>query len=83
MQDIYTMLAELRPEVDFKRTENYISDGILDSFDIVTLVTELEAKFDVMIDPLDILPENFESALAIAKLVNKNGGNIQEVNNDI
>lgn len=76
MDKIYEILNDLRPEFDFRESKNFIEDGLLDSFDIVTLVSELEEKFDIMIDALDIVPEKFESVEAIAELIKKNGGNI-------
>ena len=76
METIYQILNSLRPEFDFKESKNFIEDGLLDSFDIVTLVSELEEKFGIMIDALDIVPEKFESVDVIAELIKKNGGNI-------
>lgn len=76
MDKIYEILNDLRPEFDFRESKNFIEDGLLDSFDIVTLVSELEEKFDIMIDALDIVPEKFGSVEAIAELIKKNGGNI-------
>lgn len=74
METIYTVLSELRPEFDFKASKDFIADGYLDSFDIVSLVAELEDRFDCLIDALDILPENFNTAESIAEIVRKNGG---------
>lgn len=74
MKDILDMLAELRPEFDFAKSENYIEDGLLDSFDIVSLTSMLEEKYNITIDGLDIVPENFATAEAIAGLVRKSGG---------
>ncbi len=76
MEQIYSILAELRPEFDFKDSADFIEDGYLDSFDIVSLVSELEEQFNVKIDGLEIVPENFGSVEAIAALVKKSGGNI-------
>ena len=76
MDKIYEILNDLRPEFDFKESKSFVEDGLLDSFDIVTLVSELEEKFDIMIDALDILPENFETVDAIAAVIKKNGGHI-------
>ncbi len=76
MEKIYEMLIELHPEYDFKGNNGLIEEGILDSFDLVSLVTMLEEGFDVFIDALDILPENFASVDAIAKIIKKNGGAI-------
>lgn len=71
---IYAILEELRPEFDFKSSENFVEDGYLDSFDVVTLVAEIEEKFDILIDGLEVLPENFETVEAICELIRKNGG---------
>ena len=74
MEKIYDLLAELRPEFNFYNSKNFIDDGMLDSFDIISLVSALEETYDIHIDALDILPENFCSIEAIANLIRKNGG---------
>lgn len=74
MDRIYEILTGLRSEFDFRSSKDFITDGILDSFDVVSLVTELEENYKILIDALDILPENFCSAEAIANVVRKNGG---------
>lgn len=76
MDDIKNMLAELRPEFDFEESENFITDGLLDSFDVVSLTNMLEEKYGITIDGLDIVPENYASVEAIAGLVKKSGGTI-------
>lgn len=76
METIYKILEELRPEFDFRESKDFIEDGYLDSFDVISLVSELEDKFDVLIDALDILPENFSSVQAISDIVKKNGGEL-------
>lgn len=76
MERIYNILVEIKPENDFKASGDFIEDGLLDSFDVITLIDILEEKFGVSIDGLDIVPENFCSAEAIAALVKKNGGSI-------
>lgn len=68
---ILEMLAELRPEFDYANSANFIEDGLLDSFDIVSLTTMLEEHFGVTIDGMEILPENYESVDAILALVKK------------
>lgn len=74
MEKIYELLSELRSEFNFRNSKNFIDDGMLDSFDIISLITALEETYDIHIDALDILPENFCSVEAIANLVRKNGG---------
>lgn len=77
MEKILNILSDLRPEFDFTQSQDFISDGYLDSFDMVTLVSELEDQFHILIDALDIVPENFCNVEAIADVVKKNGGNIE------
>lgn len=70
-EKIYNILKEIRPEFDFEGSDNFVEDGYLDSFDIVTLVSELETEFDIVIDGLDVLPENFETVQDICNMVSK------------
>lgn len=70
-EKIFSILKELRPEFDFEESDNFVEDGYLDSFDIVTLVSELETEFDIIIDGLDVLPENFETVKDICNMVMK------------
>ncbi len=76
MEEIYKILKELRPEFDFTESEDFVEDGFLDSFDIISLVSAVEEKYSVKIDGLDVVPENFCSVDAIAALIRKSGGNI-------
>lgn len=73
-QDILAMLMELRPEFDFKDSDNFVMDGLLDSFDIISLISMMEEKYDVKIDGLDIVPENFSSVESIENLIKKSKG---------
>ena len=73
-EHIVKILTELRPEFDFTQEGvDFIEEGMLDSFDLVTLVSELDSTFGISIDGVDILPENFSSVDAIAALLVKNG----------
>lgn len=73
-EQIVKILTELRPEFDFTQEGvNFVEEGMLDSFDLVTLVSELDSTFGISIDGVDILPENFSSVNAIAALLVKNG----------
>ena len=71
MTELMEILEELRPDVDFEKETGLIDNGILDSFDIVSLVGELNEAFDIEISPADLIPENFNSAEAIFALVEK------------
>lgn len=73
-EKVYSLLEEIRPEFDFRNSTDFVEDGYLDSFDVVTLVSEIEEAFDIVVDGLDVLPENFESVQSICELIRKNGG---------
>ncbi len=73
-EQIIKILNELRPEFDFSQEGvDFIKEGMLDSFDMVNLVSELDATFGISIDGVDILPENFGTVDSIAALLLKNG----------
>lgn len=76
MDKILKLLKEIRPEFEFEDSDDFIEDGYLDSFDVVSLVELLESTFDIVIDGLDVLPENFQNIKAISEVIKKNGGNI-------
>ena len=69
METLLSILSELHPEVDFMREERLVEGGILDSFDIVTIVAEVDASYGVMIPPEELTPENFQSARALYGLI--------------
>ncbi|MCR5824906.1 MAG: acyl carrier protein [Lachnospiraceae bacterium] len=71
MDELLDILSELHPDVDFESEDALIDDGILDSFDIVTLVSEISERMDVTIGAKDILPENFNSAEALYDLIKR------------
>lgn len=72
-EKIIEILTELRPEFDFTDEKvNFIEEGMLDSFDMVSLVDELEEKFDVAISGADVISDNFCSVDAICKTIEKN-----------
>ena len=66
---ILIILQETRPESDFLNSENFISDSLLDSFDMIVLIGEIEEQFKVVIDGTEIVPENFVSLETIANLI--------------
>lgn len=72
-EKILIILKEIRPEYDFEGVEDFFEEGMLDSFDLVTLVSELDKEFNIHIDGMDIVPENFLNVEAIGNLLRKNG----------
>ena len=71
MEKLIEILSAIHPDVDFENTVDLIDDGILDSLDIVTIVTEINDVFDVNIPAEEIVPENFNSAEALYALIEK------------
>ena len=70
MEKLIDILKDLRPDIDVE-SQSLVDDGILDSFDIVTLVGELVDAFSIEIGVEDIIPENFNSVDAIMALINR------------
>ena len=71
MDQILEILEGLHPEVDFETCRTLIDDKIIDSFDIVTLISDLSEEFDISIPVEEIVPENFNSAKAIHALIER------------
>jgi acyl carrier protein len=70
---VLNLLANIRPEFDFSLSSNFIENGMLDSFDIVSLVDSLDTEFNISIDGTDIIAENFSTVENIIQLLIKNG----------
>ncbi len=71
MEKLMTILKELQPDIDFQRTHHLIDDGILDSFDIVTLIAEIADAYHVHIPAYAITPEHFQSVESIMALIDQ------------
>lgn len=70
-KEIIEVLDEVKPGVDYENETSLITDEIITSFDVVMLISLLNAKFSIKITPMDLLPENFESIDSIENLINK------------
>ena len=70
-QKILDILKKMHPDVDITPEVRLVDDGILDSLDIVTLVTELNAAFDITVPATEILPDHFNSVKALADMVRR------------
>jgi acyl carrier protein len=73
MKTVLEVLNGIRPEFDFTTSEDFIADGMLDSFDVVTLINELDQSYGISIAGTDILPENVRNVAAIKQLLHKYG----------
>lgn len=70
-EELMEILEELRPDVDFENEKQLITDGILESFDIVALVGELSDAFDIELHVEDFVPDNFNSIEGMMELIEK------------
>ena len=73
MKSVNEILKEIRPEFDFAASSDFITDGMLDSFDMVTLVSALDKNYGISIAGTDIVPENFQNLQTIEALLRKSG----------
>lgn len=71
MEQLLKILSEVRPDIDFEKETELIDDDILDSFDIITIVSEVNERFSIEINVNDVLPQNFNSAMNLYKLIQK------------
>ena len=71
MERLMRILEDARPDLDFAVETQLIDGGVLDSFDVITIVGEINAEFDININVGDLVPENFNSANAIWEVIQK------------
>lgn len=71
MEALLRIMSEIRPDLDFEVEEQLIDDDILDSFDIIAIVSDVNEEFGIEINVNDLLPENFNSAKALYELILK------------
>ena len=73
MEELLKILSDIRPDVDFAAEDKLIDGGVLDSFDIISIVSEINDTFDINVNVADLLPEHFNSAAAIWSLIESYG----------
>ncbi|MDD2503135.1 MAG: acyl carrier protein [Clostridia bacterium] len=71
MDALIEILQDLHPDVDFNTCDTLIDDKIFDSFDIVSLVTDVSEEYDITIPVEEIVPTNFNSAKALWALIER------------
>ena len=69
--ELLSILQDIHPEIDYENEKNLIDNGIFDSFDIVTLISEIVANFYIKVPANEITPDNFNSLEAIMALLEK------------
>lgn len=71
MEDLIRIMTEVRPDIDFATATTLIDDNMIDSLNIISIVTEVNDFFGIEINVNDLVPENFNSAAALYELVEK------------
>lgn len=71
MEKLLELLKNIRPDVDFENETSLIDDGVLDSFDVVSIISELDDEFGVQVKINELDPENFNSVESIWEMVQK------------
>lgn len=71
MEKLIEILEEIQPDADYRKCNSLIDDEILDSFAVLSVIGEIEDEFGVSVTPAEIVPENFNSAEAIWKMIER------------
>lgn len=71
MEDLIRIMSEVRPDIDFATATTLIDDDMIDSLNIISIVTEVNDFFGIEINVNDLVPENFNSAAALYELIEK------------
>lgn len=70
-EKLMAILEDVRPDLDFEKETKLIDEGILDSFDIISIVEAIDSTFNIEINVEDLEPENFNSVDQIVELIQK------------
>ena len=71
MEELLNLLREIKEDVDFEHCTTLIDDHVLDSFDIIQIITALNDEYDITIPASEIVPANFNSARALYAMVQR------------
>ena len=71
MEELLEILNDINPDVDYSKEKNLIDVKVYDSFSMITLVSNISEEFDIEIGPEYLVPENFNSAEAMWKMIQK------------
>lgn len=69
MNKLINILTELDDSIEWEKENGLIDDGLLDSFGVISLISELEDEFAINIEAADMVPENFNSVEAMYKMI--------------
>jgi acyl carrier protein len=76
MNELITILNEIRPGQNFAGAENFFDQGMLDSLDLTTLVAALESRYNIFMDVDEIVADNFHNLAAIKAVLERKGVNL-------
>ena len=71
-EKLVKILMDINPDIDYEKEISLVDDGLFDSLEVMTIVTEIEDRFHIDIDPDDVIAENFNSIEKILKIIEKN-----------
>lgn len=74
MEELLEILNELHDDIDYENETRLVDDKLFDSFDLITLVSELGDAFDIEITAKEFIPENFNSAQALWRMIQELSG---------
>ena len=69
MEEFLKLLKKIKPNVDFTKEQALVDDGLLESLDIISIISEVAEIYGVLIPSDEIIPENFNSAEAMYELI--------------
>ena len=69
MNELLEALKRANPKIDYESSDKLVTDKVIDSIDMTSILAELEETFDIEIDMEYIVPENFDSVEAMWKMV--------------
>ena len=70
-EKLIKILKDINPDIDYEKEKHLVDDGIFDSLEVMTIVTEFEERFHVEIDPDEVIADNFNSVEMMLKLISK------------
>lgn len=71
IEELYEILETINPNADFKSSNDFVDEGLLDSLEILELIERIMEKYKIIIGPEDIDPENFVSVESIKNMISK------------
>ena len=71
MKKLLEILEEVKPGVDFESSQNMIDEGLIDSFDMINIIANINEKFDIDFSVAEIIPENFETVKSLYETIER------------